>query len=103
MTTKEQLINQHILEYENRLKHIDRLLEQAQLDSQTLAEQAEHEQELKEIKSKRDELVNYVNSVKTMSVEHWEKDEIDMAGPMGVWDAVALQIEKLIEGKKHRK
>ena len=98
MTSKEHLINQHILEYEARLKKIDELLEQD--DDVAVTAESEQTQQLHEFKQKRDELDNYVNSVKTMSVENWKKEELEMAGPMGVWDAVAQQIEKMVEGKK---
>ena len=97
MTSEEHLINQHILEYESRLKHIDELLEQAHQNSNIT--DAQKQAELEEIKEKRAELENYVDSAKTLSREHWEKDAINMAGPMAVWDAVAQQLEKIVEGK----
>jgi len=100
MTNEEHLINQHILEYESRLKHIDELLEKAESNSKGDEAQVEQAEDLKNLKEKRIELKNYIDSVKTMSVDHWEKDAINMAGPMAVWDAVAQQLEKLVEGKK---
>ncbi len=94
MNEQEHLINQHILAYESRLKHIDELLEKAeQLDD----EPHPHQQELAAIKSKREELSQSLSSAKTLSVDNWEKEEIEMAGPMAVWDAVAQQLEKLVE------
>ena len=92
MNELEHLINQHILAYESRLKHIDELLEEVdQLDDES------NQQELEAIKSKREELSQSLSSAKTLSVDNWEKEEIEMAGPMAVWDAVAQQLEKLVE------
>lgn len=99
MTNEEHLINQHILEYESRLKHIDELLEKAESNSKVDEAEVEHAKELKQIKEKRVELKNYIDSAKTMSADHWEKDTINMAGPMAVWDAVAQKLEKIVEGK----
>lgn len=93
MTSEEHLINQHILEYESRLKHLDELLKEAEKSSKQT-------EELNRIKEKRNELRNYVDSVKSVSLDHWEEDTIKSAGPMAVWDAVAQKLEKLIEGKK---
>lgn len=98
MTTEEHLINQHILEYESRLKHIDELLKQAQRKAADTRSDIE-EADLEKIREQRKELENYLDSVKTMSADHWEKDTINMSGPMAVWDAVAQKLEKIIEGK----
>lgn len=92
MSEKERLINQHILEYESRLKHIDELLAEAENKVENT-----HQDELNEIKNKREELSRYLSSAKTLSIDNWQKDEINMAGPMGVWDVVAQQLEKLVE------
>lgn len=100
MTNEEHLINQHILEHESRLKHLDELLEKAEQNSHAIEAEAKHAEELEKIKEKRTELKNYIDSAKTMSIDHWEKDAINMAGPMAVWDAVAQKLEKMLEGKK---
>ncbi len=92
MSEKEHLINQHILEYESRLKHIDELLEK----TKHTADES-HNQELAQIKDKREKLSQYLSEAKKLSVENWQKEEINMAGPMAVWDAVAQQLEKIAE------
>ena len=97
MTTKDHLINQHILEYESRLKHIDELLSQANHNTNSADSGADKNNTLEDIKQKRNELEQHIHRIKTMSVDNWEKDAIRMAGPMAVWDAVAQQVEKLIE------
>ena len=92
--------SEQISRYQARLKHLDELLERAH---QRKVEAAEHETELKEITGKRDELAKYVSDLKHIDVEHWKEEEIEKAGPMGLWDSVAQQLEKLIERieKKH--
>ena len=88
------LRSEQISRYQARLKHLDELLERARHKK---TEMAEHETELKEITGKRDELAKYVGDMEHLDVEDWQEDEIEKAGPMGIWDAVAQQLEKLVE------
>lgn len=88
------LRSEHISRYEARLKHLDELLERAH---QTKIEAAEHETELKDITGKRKELAAYVDEMRLKDLEHWKEEEIEKAGPMALWDAVAQQLEKLVE------
>jgi hypothetical protein len=48
MTNKEQLIDQHIREYESRLKHIDELYERAHSATEHLDDAHETRVELKD-------------------------------------------------------
>jgi len=100
MTTKEDLITQHIREYESRLKHIDELY--AKADKVTAHLDADHtaRAELQDLASKRDELQEKTEALQTMSLKNWEKDTIQRAGPMGIWDIVAQRLEHLIERHK---
>ena len=86
--------------YQAHLKHLDELLERAH---QREVEAAKHKTELKEITGKRDELARYVSDLQHIDVEHWKEEEIEKAGPMGLWDTLAQQLEKLVERieKKH--
>ena len=88
------LRSEHIGRYEARLKHLDELLARAR---QRKIEETEHKTELEEIVSKREELATYVDEMKLKDLEHWKEEEIEKAGPMAVWDAVAQQLEKLVE------
>ena len=92
MTSTAKLVEQHVAEYESRLKHMDELTKRADdatdqgLDS-----------ELQALIRERDRLANHVEQMKLRSLDDWDKEELAMAGPMGVWDAVAQQLEKLVE------
>ena len=85
MTTKEQLIEQHIREYESRMKHIDELYERARqaapehhADHSTLLQQTtEH--------------------IKSMPLDHWREETVRNAGPMAVWDILAQKLEDFVE------
>lgn len=88
------LRSNHIARYEARLKHLDDLLERAR---QKKIEDTEHVSELKELSGKREELATHVDELKFKDLEHWKEEEIQMSGPMGIWDAVAQQLEALVE------
>ncbi len=87
------LRSEHVSRYQARLKHLDQLLERAR---QAKIE-AEHEEELKEIAGKREELAKYVHDMEHIDVKDWQEEEIEKSGPMGLWDSVAQQLEKLVE------
>ncbi len=89
-TTKlNQLIQQHILEHESRLKHVDELLERAQAG--VTAEQ------LADVKRERDQLSSRVEELKLKPPGQWSQEEFEKTGPMVVWDTLAQKLEKLVE------
>jgi hypothetical protein len=91
MTTSAQLVEQHIIEHESHLKRIDELLERAR---ETITPE---QPELKELAAKREKLSGQIEEMRLKNLEAWQEKEIEMAGPMGIWDAVAQQLEKLLE------
>ena len=101
MTSLDQIVDRHILEYESRLKHVDELLAQAYrhggLDHPGIGAH------LKDIARKRDQLADQFTRLKPGSTSqpsealHLEEEVIGKAGPMAILDAVALQLEKLVE------
>jgi DNA repair exonuclease SbcCD ATPase subunit len=95
MTQFAHLAEQHMIEFESRLKRIDELLERVNVDVSD--EPYELASELKELTTKREELAGHIEKMRLKSLDDWEEKEIEKAGPMGVWDAVAQQIEKLVE------
>jgi len=97
MTTKEQLVEQHIREYESRRAHMDELLAQAHEVSDDLVEGHAIKSELQDYRSQHAELVEEGEKLKTMPVEHWREETIQSAGPMAIWDVLAQKIEDLIE------
>ncbi|MCK4707522.1 MAG: hypothetical protein KAU21_02810 [Gammaproteobacteria bacterium] len=88
------LRSEHIRRYEARLKHLDELLERAR---QNKIEETEHETELKELSGKRKQLASHVDEMRLKDLDNWRQEEIEKAGPMAVWDAVAQQLERLVE------
>ena len=97
MTTKEQLVDQHIREYESRLKHIDELYERAHQATDHLDEEHEVRSELKEYDLQRARLKQHADDVRTMPVEKWREETVQNAGPMAIWDILAQKLENFLE------
>lgn len=97
MTTKEQLIDQHIREYESRLKHIDELYERAHKATEHLDEDHKTRSELKEFAQKRAQLPRDGDEIKTMTIEDWREETVQNAGPMAIWDILAQKLEDFLE------
>ena len=95
MTKYAHLSEQHITEYESRLKHIDELLTRAR--EGVTHEQHELAADLNELSTKREELAGHLEEMRRKASEERQEKEIEHAGPMGIWDAVAQQLEKLVE------
>ena len=91
-----QLIQQHILEHEMRLKHVDTLLERAQ---QGIARTGggDAAEQLAHAKAERDKLAGRVEEYKVKPPEQWSEAEFEKTGPMVVWDTIAQQLERLVE------
>ncbi len=97
MTTKEQLIDQHIREYESRLKHIDELYDRAHSATSHLDDKHETRSELKDYATQRARLQQQADDVKTMPVADWREETVKNAGPMAIWDILAQKLEDIIE------
>lgn len=97
MTTKEQLIDQHIREYESRLKHIDELYQRAHEATEHLDEAHDSRSELRDIEVQRQQLQSKADQIKTMPVKNWRDETVQNAGPMAIWDILAQKIEDFIE------
>ncbi len=95
MTKYSQLAEQHITEYESRLKHIDELLSRARQGVPD--EQHELAPELEDLTAKRETLAKHLEEMRSKTFEEWQEKEIEQAGPMGVWDVVAQKLEELTE------
>ena len=87
------LVDQHIREYDLRLQRLDKQLEHAQ--KKTMGH--ETSEQLEELQRERDKLAVWVDELKLKPLDNWREDEIRKAGPMGIWDAVAQQVERLVE------
>lgn len=94
MTQLNRMIQQNILEHESRLKHVDELLERAQ---QKMAKEEDVAEQLAKAKQARDKLSSQVEEFKVKPPDQWSKAEFEKTGPMVVWDALAQELEKLVE------
>ena len=94
MTNLQTLAEQHIREHESRLKHIDELIGRAR---ERVGEKPEVSAELEDLAKRREDLAVELDELRLQNVKDWDKEEIAKAGPMGVWDAVAQALEKLVE------
>jgi hypothetical protein len=97
MSNKEHLIEQHIREYESRLKHIDELYVRAHEAAERLDEGHDAHSELKEYKTQHQQLQQQAEEVKSMSLDQWREDTVRSAGPMAIWDILAQKLEDFVE------
>ncbi len=91
------LAEQRIREYDLRLKHLDEVLAHVEKKLTQTPEETETSELLSKLKANRDRLACWVDEAKCKPPENWRQDEIRKAGPMGIWDAIALQVDKLVE------
>lgn len=97
MSNITQLVEQHIREHESRLKHIDELLERARKIMAEQPKYAESGSRLADIERERDKLANRLDKLRLQSLHDWQDEELEKAGPLAMWDAVSMQLEKLVE------
>ena len=97
MTNANQLMRENIMEYESRIKHFDELIVRADKAVGKGPEHVEARDSLASLKQQRDKFASLLDELRLKSLENWRVDEIEKAGPMGIWDAVAQQLEKLVE------
>ena len=87
----------HIQRYASRQKHLDELLARAREHTGEGPEHADVRDHLEDLETQRDALRDRLDSLKLGDLGDWQEEEIEKAGPMGIWDAVAEQAEKLVE------
>jgi len=87
MTTKDELVDRHVTEYNSRLKHFDEMAEKAES-----LEEHHDLQELAELKAHRAQFDNYLHELK-----HSPSQKLLDSGPMAIWDVIADRLEKLVE------
>lgn len=97
MTHRDHLIEQHILRHESHLRQIDEMLQRAHEHVEAGKAPPEAEEELAELKSEREKLAGHLTEMKRREPGDWEPDTLRQSGPIGIWDAVARRLEKLME------
>ncbi len=97
MTDANKIFEQQTNRFEAQLKHIDGLLERATTGfSGSTADSNIHSQ-IENVKSDRDRLAQHIASLKQGSSGESQEEKIKKAGPMAMWEALALQLESLLE------
>jgi hypothetical protein len=91
------LAEQRIKEYELRLRHVNEVVEHAEKKLARTPAEAETSAQLERLKEERDKLACWLDEAKCKPPEDWRREEIRKAGPMGIWDAVAQQLDRLVE------
>jgi hypothetical protein len=97
MTDVSHLAEQHIREQEARLHHIDELMERAQKGTAKAPEFAHIYTELDDLIRRRNEAAVQLDDFKARAAGKWQEEEIEQSGLMGIWDALAQQLERLVE------
>jgi hypothetical protein len=95
MTSKEQLIDQHIREYESRLRHIDELY--ARAHEAAADNDSKAGDELKDLRAQIALLRDTKEEVKKMPIDRLREDTVRSAGPMAIWDVLAQKLENFLE------
>ena len=94
MTSREQLIEQHIREFESRQSHIDELLEKARAHATRIPVVKD---DLISIEGKYEKLLCDLHEIKRGNYQEHAIEAIKDAGPMGVWFGLVSELESLIE------
>ena len=97
MTSLNRRIEQSILEYQSRLTHLDEMLQRAESGLAEVPPHTEEKTALVELQRERNKLGTLYEELKLKSVENWREEEIEISGPMGIWDVVAQKVENLLE------
>ena len=97
MTDITSMRARHIQRYASRQKHLDELLARARKRTGEGPEHADVRDHLEDLETQRDALGNRLDKLKLGDPDDWKEEEIEKAGPMGIWDAVAEQAERLVE------
>jgi hypothetical protein len=92
MTDITQLVEQHILEYESRQRHINELLERARERTSAGPEQAAVRSQLDELEKERDRLSNQLDQLKRKNPNDWREEEVKNEGPLAIWDILAQDV-----------
>lgn len=97
MTKFDDMVEQHILEYEARLKHMNEMMARAEQSIHSSPQAETLGDELENLEKERSRLLSHIDQIKQKTRAEWQVETIEEAGPMIVWEAVAKQLESLVE------
>lgn len=90
-------VEQSVMAYQSRLKHLDEMLERAKSTLAVIPAREEEKATLVELQRERDKLHTLYEDLRLKSVENWREKEIEISGPMAIWDVIAQKVENLLE------
>lgn len=90
-------VERRIGQYEANLRHIDSLLLRAKQGASSLPADSEFHAQLAKVAGDRDKVQAHLDQLRQLSSEAFTEKMIEQSGPMGLWDAVAEDLEKLVE------
>jgi len=90
-------LEQQVNRYASNLKHIDELLERARNGAAGRAAHAGIQAQLEKAGNDRDRFSEHLDQLKQMPPDALSEELIEKSGPMGIWDAVAMELERLVE------
>jgi len=97
MTSLDRMAERQILEFESRQRHVDEVLEHVRGRTGTGVESPDVRTRLEELEKEQDRLTVRLDDLRLKNLENWRVEEIEKSGLMGLWDALAQQVEKLAE------
>ena len=97
MSNTEHLIEQHIREYESRMRHIDELYQRAHAAAGELDKASGVHNKLDELAAQRSLLEETTTEIRSMPLHRWREETALNAGPMAVWDVLAQKLEDFLE------
>jgi uncharacterized protein HemX len=97
MTHETMRIEGQILAYASRQRHAEDLLERARMHVGDAQEHAEVRSQLDGLGEEHSRLSAALDRLKGRDPSEWLPDEIEQLGPMAVWDALAAELEPLVE------
>ena len=97
MTSREDLIEQHVREYESRQRHIDELYQRAREAAREARKTDETDSEIRDFEAQLSLLRETTAHIRKMPLEKWRDETARSAGPMAIWDVVAQKLEDFLE------
>jgi len=97
MTNINRMAEQHILEFESHQRHIDELMGRVREKTGTEAKHPDVRERLEALEKEQDRLTVRLDELRLRDLDNWRVEEIERSGLMGLWDALAQQVEKLAE------
>lgn len=96
MSEIDTLVNQHFLEWELRLKHIDEKMAQAHEAHAKDTSRSDITIELENIRKSRDAVAREIDSVRSLPASEHAPGSTHATGVKAALSAVGLQIEKVL-------